>query len=200
MSTAKQAEVGFKQAFWDARGEWTLAAYHIVKQKLLVSIPGTDLKEQVGQQSSNGLEVSLDLQLPDAWQLQANAAIVRAQYDDFSEVVNGQAISRNGNRPVDVPNRTANLWLSNAVTDDIRAGAGVRYVSARYADTANTREVPSYTVADAAVSWKAMRNTTLGLELNNLFNRTYAVSQYNNGQQWLLGEPRSFFVTADYTF
>lgn len=193
LSTAKQAEVGFKQAFWDARGEWTLAAYHIVKQKLLVSIPGTDLKEQVGQQSSNGLEVSLDLQLPDAWQLQANAAIVRAQYDDFSEVVNGQAISRNGNRPVDVPNRTANLWLSNAVTDDIRAGAGVRYVSARYADTANTREVPSYTVADAAVSWKAMRNTTLGLELNNLFNRTYAVSQYNNGQQWLLGEPRSFF-------
>ena len=200
LSTAKQAEVGFKQAFWDARGEWTLAAYHIVKQKLLVSIPGTDLKEQVGQQSSNGLEVSLDLQLPDAWQLQANAAIVRAQYDDFSEVVNGQAISRNGNRPVDVPNRTANLWLSNAVTDDIRAGAGVRYVSARYADTANTREVPSYTVADAAVSWRAMRNTTLGLELNNLFNRTYAVSQYNNGQQWLLGEPRSFFVTADYTF
>ncbi|MBC8785992.1 TonB-dependent receptor [Pseudomonas fluorescens] len=200
LSTAKQAEVGFKQAFWDARGEWTLAAYHIVKQKLLVSIPGTDLKEQVGQQSSNGLEVSLDLQLPDAWQLQANAAIVRAQYDDFSEVVNGQAISRNGNRPVDVPNRTANLWLSNAVTDDIRAGAGVRYVSARYADTANTREVPSYTVADAAVSWRAMRNTTLGLELNNLFNRIYAVSQYNNGQQWLLGEPRSFFVTADYTF
>lgn len=200
LSTAKQAEVGFKQAFWDARGEWTLAAYHIVKQKLLVSIPGTDLKEQVGQQSSNGLEVSLDLQLSDAWQLQANAAVVRAQYDDFSEVVNGQAISRNGNRPVDVPNRTANLWLSNAVTDDIRAGAGVRYVSARYADTANTREVPSYTVADAAVSWRAMRNTTLGLELNNLFNRTYAVSQYNNGQQWLLGEPRSFFVTADYTF
>jgi iron complex outermembrane receptor protein len=200
LSTAKQAEIGFKQAFWDARGEWTLAAYHIVKKKLLVSIPGTTLKEQVGQQSSNGVEASLDLQLPNAWQLQANAAIVRAQYDDFSEVVNGQAVSRDGNRPVDVPNRTANLWLSKAVTDDIRAGAGVRYVSARYADTANSSEVPSYTVADASVSWKAMRNTTLGLELNNLFNRTYAVSQYNNGQQWILGEPRSFFVTADYTF
>ena len=200
LSTAKQAEIGFKQAFWDSRGEWTLAAYHIVKKKLLVGIQGTDLKEQVGQQSSNGLEASLDLQLPNAWQLQANAALVRAQYDDFSEVVNGQSVSRNGNRPVDVPNRTANLWLSKAVTDDIRAGAGVRYVSARYADTANTSEVPSYTVADATVSWKALRNTTLGLELNNLFNRTYAVSQYNNGQQWILGEPRSFFVTADYTF
>ena len=200
LSTAKQAEVGIKQAFWDSRGEWTLAAYHIVKKKLLTDIPGTTLQQQVGQQSSTGLEASLDLQLPNAWQLQANAAIVRAKYDDFSETVNDQAVSRAGNRPVDVPNRTANLWLSKAVSDNVRAGAGVRYVSARYADTANTSEVPSYTVADASVSWKAMRNTTLGLELNNLFNRTYAVSQYNNGQQWILGEPRSFFVTADYTF
>ena len=200
LSTAKQAEVGLKQAFWGQRGEWTLAAYHIVKKKLLVSIPGTDLKEQVGQQSSNGLEASLDLQLPNAWQLQANAAIVRAQYDDFSEVVDGQSVSRNGNRPTDVPRRTANLWLSKAVTDDVRAGAGVRYVDSRFADTANTSEIPSYTVVDATVSWKALRNTTLGLQLNNLFNRTYAVSQYNEGQQWILGEPRSFFVTADYTF
>ncbi|NVZ51931.1 TonB-dependent receptor [Pseudomonas sp. B6002] len=200
LSTAKQAEVGLKQSFWDQRGEWTLAAYHIVKKKLLVSIPGTNLKEQVGQQSSNGLEASLDLQLPNAWQLQANAAIVRAQYDDFSEVVDGQSVSRNGNRPTDVPRRTANLWLSKAVTDDVRAGAGVRYVDSRFADTANTSEIPSYTVVDATVSWKAMRNTTLGLQLNNLFNRTYAVSQYNEGQQWILGEPRSFFVTADYTF
>ncbi|MGY4637426.1 TonB-dependent receptor [Pseudomonas sp. TE24901] len=200
LSTAKQAEVGLKQSFWDQRGEWTLAAYHIVKKKLLVSIPGTNLKEQVGQQSSNGLEASLDLQLPDAWQLQANAAIVRAQYDDFSEVVDGQSVSRNGNRPTDVPRRTANLWLSKAVTDDVRAGAGVRYVDSRFADTANTNEIPSYTVVDATVSWKALRNTTLGLQLNNLFNRTYAVSQYNEGQQWILGEPRSFFVTADYTF
>lgn len=200
LSTAKQAEVGIKQAFWDSRGEWTLAAYHIVKKKLLTDIPGTTLQQQVGQQSSTGLEASLDLQLPNAWQLQANAAIVRAKYDDFFETVNDQAVSRAGNRPVDVPNRTANLWLSKAVSDNVRAGAGVRYVSARYADTANTSEVPSYTVADASVSWKAMRNTTLGLELNNLFNRTYAVSQYNNGQQWILGEPRSFFVTADYTF
>ncbi|MBC2380488.1 TonB-dependent receptor [Pseudomonas sp. WS 5106] len=201
LSTAKQTEIGIKQAFWNQRGEWTLAAYHIVKKKLLTDIPGDPIhQQQVGQQSSRGLEASLDLQLPDAWQLQANAAIVHAQYDDFNQDVDGVQVSRDGNRPVDVPRRTANLWLSKAVTDDIRAGAGVRYVDARYADMANQNELPSYTVVDATVSWKAMRNTTLGLQLNNLFDRTYAVSQYNDGQQWILGEPRSFFVTADYTF
>jgi iron complex outermembrane receptor protein len=55
-------------------------------------------------------------------------------------------------------------------------------------------------VVDATLSWQALRNTTLGLQLNNLFDRRYAQSQYNDGQQWILGEPRSFFVTADYTF
>jgi iron complex outermembrane receptor protein len=190
-----------KQLFWDQRGEFTLAAYRIVKKKLLTDDPGNPtLKQQVGQQSSNGLEASLDLQLPHAWQLQANAAIVKAKYDDFSEVVDGQTLSYNGNRPVDVPRRTANLWLNKNLSDDLKAGAGVRYVDARYADMANRNELPSYTVVDATLSWQALRNTTLGLQLNNLFDRQYAQSQYNAGQQWILGEPRSFFVTADYTF
>ncbi|EUB87572.1 TonB-dependent receptor [Pseudomonas sp. GM30] len=201
LSTARQTEVGMKQLFWDQRGEFTLAAYRIVKKKLLTDDPGNPtLKQQVGQQSSNGLEASLDLQLPHAWQLQANAAIVKARYDDFSEVVNGQTLSYNGNRPVDVPRRTANLWLNKNLSDDLKAGAGVRYVDARYADMANRNELPSYTVVDATLSWQALRNTTLGLQVNNLFDRRYAQSQYNEGQQWILGEPRSFFVTADYTF
>jgi iron complex outermembrane receptor protein len=201
LSTARQTEIGLKQLFWDQRGEFTLAAYRIVKKKLLTDDPGNPtLKQQVGQQSSNGLEASIDLQLPNAWQLQANAAIVKAKYDDFEELVGGVPVSRNGNRPVDVPRRTANLWLSKALTDDLKAGAGVRYVDARYADMANRNELPSYTVVDATLSWKALRNTTLGLQVNNLFDRTYAQSQYNEGQQWILGEPRSFFVTADYTF
>ena len=55
-------------------------------------------------------------------------------------------------------------------------------------------------MVDATLSWQALRNTTLGLQVNNLFDRRYAKSQYNAGQQWILGEPRSFFVTADYTF
>lgn len=201
LATAKQTEIGVKQLFWDQRGDFTLAAYHIVKKKLLTDDPGNPtLKQQVGQQSSNGLEASLDLQLPHAWQLQANAAIVKAKYDDFSAVVNGETVSYNGNRPTDVPRRTANLWLSKAINEDLKAGAGVRYVDARFADMANQNELPSYTVVDATLSWKALRNTTLGLQVNNLFDRQYAQSQYNEGQQWILGEPRSFFVTADYQF
>ena len=53
---------------------------------------------------------------------------------------------------------------------------------------------------DANLGWQVLPDTRLGLELNNLLDRRYAVTQQNGGQQWLLGQPRSFFVTADYSF
>ncbi|MEE4374338.1 TonB-dependent receptor [Pseudomonas alliivorans] len=201
LATARQSEIGFKQALWDERLEWTLAAYHIVKKKLLTTDTGNpDLTQQVGQQSSNGLEASLKLQLPQDWALTANAAFVRARYDQFDQSVAGVAVSRDGNTPVDVPKRTANLWLDKQLSSVLQIGGGLRYVDSRYADIANTRELPAYTVADASLSWKALRNTTLGLQVRNLFDRQYAASQYNEGQQWILGEPRSLYVTADLSF
>lgn len=200
LTEARQTEFGLKQQFWDGRGEWTLAAYHIVKKKLLSSDPITRLAQQVGQQSADGLEASLELALAHDWQVSANAALVRAEYDDFDEVVSGQVVSRAGNRPSNVPRRSANLWLNKALSQDLTAGMGLRYVDARYANTANTTQVPGYTVLDANLGWQLQRDVRLGLQLNNLLDRRYAVAQQNNGQQWLMGEPRSFFVTADYSF
>ncbi|MBX8513195.1 TonB-dependent receptor [Pseudomonas cichorii] len=200
LTEAKQTEFGLKQQFWDGRGEWTLAAYHIVKKKLLTIDPVTRVTQQVGQQSSDGLEASLELALANDWHVSANASVVRAEYDDFDETVSGQVVSRAGNRPSDVPRRTANLWLSKALNETLDAGMGLRYVDERYANTANTTSVPGYTVLDANLGWQVQRDVRLGLQLNNLLDRRYAASQYNNGQQWLMGEPRSFFVTADYSF
>ena len=201
LTEAKQTEIGLKQQFLDGRGEWTLAAYHIVKKKLISRDPiNPTISQQVGQQSSDGLEASLELNLAHDWRLSANAAFVRAEFDDFNETVAGVAYSRDGNRPSNVPRRTANLWLSKDFGQAFSAGAGARYVDARYADNANTLVVPSYTVVDANFDWHVQRDLTLGLQLNNLFDRQYATTSGNAGRQWLMGEPRSFFVTADYSF
>ena len=197
LTTAKQSEVGIKQQFLDNRGEWTLAAYHIVKKKLLSTDPANPtVQQQIGQQSSDGIEATLELTLPYAVQLSANAAWVRAEYDEFSSGSNDYQ----GNTPVDVPRRTANLWLRKDFAERFTVGAGARYVDERYADNANTTSVPSYTVVDATLDWHLQRDLTLGLQLNNLFDRQYATTVSNNGAQWYLGEPRSLFVTADYRF
>ncbi|OZB32464.1 MAG: TonB-dependent siderophore receptor [Pseudomonas sp. 34-62-33] len=196
LSEARQSEIGLKQMFWNGQGEWTLAAYQIVKKKLLSRETPTSPTEQIGQQSSDGLEATLELVLGRGWQVSANAALVRAEYDDFIE----GGGDRSGNRPTNVPTRTANLWLNKTLGGGVDAGIGARYVDARYADTANTAKVPGYTVVDANIAWQALPDVRLGLELNNLFDRQYATSASSDGEQWYLGAPRSFFVTADYSF
>ncbi|MGE8498546.1 MAG: TonB-dependent receptor [Pseudomonas sp.] len=196
LSDAKQTEIGLKHAFWDGRGEWTLAAYHIVKKKLLSRTTPSSPTEQIGQQSSDGLEATLELGLGQGWQLSANASFIRAEYDDFVE----GGGDRSGNRPTNVPRRTANLWLNKDLGNQVEAGIGARYVDERYANTANTVRVPGYTVVDANIAWQMLPDVRLGLELNNLFDRQYATTASSDGGQWYLGAPRSFFVTADYSF
>ncbi|MGF6393428.1 TonB-dependent receptor [Pseudomonas plecoglossicida] len=199
LTEAKQTEVGLKQRFWEGRGEWTLAAYHIVKKKLLVDDPLTHEPQQAGQQTSDGLEATLELALGQQWQVSANAAVVRAKYDDFDESVGGVPQDRSGNRPANVPRRTANLWLSKGFGQQVDAGIGARYVDERFSDSANTQRAPGYTVVDANLGWQVLPDVRLGLQVNNLFDREYVTSAFS-GTQWVMGAPRSYFATVDYRF
>lgn len=80
--------MGVKQSFLEGRGEWTLAAYHIVKDKLLTTDPNRPgITVQVGQQSSRGLEASLSLGLWEGVRGDVNGALLRTKYDDFIQTV-----------------------------------------------------------------------------------------------------------------
>jgi iron complex outermembrane receptor protein len=197
LSTGKQVEVGYKRQLAGNRGAWTVAAYRIEKNKLLSRDASDPNKtQQIGQQSSEGVEATLDLALTPTLNLEANVAKLRARYDDFNEVVSGKLVSRAGNTPTGVPEEAANLWLNWRFLPQWEAAFGVRYVGARQVDTANTRKIGSYTVADASVSWQASPSLKLALRAYNLADRKYPVSFSNSGNQWLLGRPRSFELSA----
>ena len=121
---------------------------------------------------------------------------MRARYDDFNEVVGGKLISRAGNTPNGVPEQAANLWLNWRFLPQWEAAFGVRYVGPRQVDTANSRKIGSYSVADASVSWQASSSLKLALRAYNLAYRRYPLSFSNGGNQWLLGRPRSFELSA----
>lgn len=70
----------------------------------------------------------------------------------------------------------------------------------RYGDDANRVPVPSYTVFDASLAWRATRDVDLALYARNLANRTYAASTSNGGAQWLLGPSRSAELVATLRF
>jgi len=200
-ATGRGLEVGLKQGLRDRHGEWTLAVYDIRKDNLLTRDPANPAQSiQVGERSSRGIEGTLNLALAQGWTLDANAALLRARYDDFRENVGGLPVSRAGKRPPDVPERSANLWLHWDFQPGWSAGAGLRHVGARYADNANTLRMPSYTTTDLSLRWKATAQTSLALRGFNVFDKRYYSTAYYTPTQWLVGPDRRVELVLDHRF
>ncbi|MCL8396487.1 TonB-dependent receptor domain-containing protein, partial [Pseudomonas aeruginosa] len=102
--------------------------------------------------------------------------------------------------PSTAPRPPPTPWRDTPSAAPPPSGAGLRYVDRRYADAANQASLPGYTVVDANLGWRVRPDLTPRLELDNLFDRQYALADNNNGQQWIMGQPRSFNVTADFSF
>lgn len=193
LTTGKQFEVGVKHAALDNRLEWTVAVYDIVKEDLLTDDRSTadpDDQAQVGEQSSRGVEASLAFTINDQWRIDANAALLHAEYEEYGEFT--------GNRPYSVPEELANLWISWEFITDWRARTGLRYVGKRYLDESNTTELPSYAVVDAALDWAASDALTLSAHVRNAMDKTYAQAAY--GPQFIFGMPRTWELQARYGF
>lgn len=200
-STGRQIEAGIKQAFMDRQGELTVSLYQITKNNLLTRDPNDPANRlQVGQRSSRGIESTLSLAFARNWQLDANVALVRARYDDFSEPNGNTVVSRNGNVPTDIPERLANLWLRWKFKPDWTASAGMRYVGKRFANTANTLTMPSYTTTDLALQWQATPQTRVALRGFNVFDKQYFTTAYYTGTQWFNGAGRQVELTVNHQF
>ncbi|MFT3964288.1 MAG: TonB-dependent receptor [Sphingobium sp.] len=200
LSSGKQWEAGVKTSFLQGRGEFTLSGYKITKKKILTrSAADPTLSVQVGQQSSYGIEASFGLAVSKAFSILANGTILKAEYDDFTELVGSSPVSRNGNQPIGVADKAANLWLSWRPIERLHADAGARYVGARYSDAANLQRIPAYVVVDASLRFDVAPKSSVTVNLRNALDKLYAQNSYSTSQ-WVLGEPRSIAVTFDQRF
>lgn len=199
LSTGEQWEVGLKQSLAGGRGQWTLAWYDIVKEKLLSRDPDDPaITRQIGQRSARGLEAAIAFELGGGWRIDANVAALRARYDDYKAQSGGVLIAYDGNVPSGVPERTANLWLTWAIDQRWEASAGARYVGKRYSNDANSESVDAYTVFDAALRWQANSNIAVSLHGFNLTDELYSTT--SNSTRWLLARPRSFELAVDFLY
>ncbi|GBU17298.1 ferrichrome iron receptor precursor [Methylobacterium sp.] len=193
LSTGEQVEVGYKQSFWGGRGEFTLAGYRIGKDNLLVADPNRPaVTVQVGSQSAQGVEAFLALGVTETLRVEANLALLHAQYDAFTQSVGGAAVSYRGNQPVNVPETVSNVWATWAFAPRFEARAGVQYVGETYGDFANTVRRPGYTVVNGGLDYRVSDTSRISFRVYNLFDRIYPVT--GNSSMWLLGRPRSFEV------
>ena len=200
LSPGYQTEVGLKQSIGNGRAEWTFAAYRLVKEDLLTpAVNNPSLTEQVGQQSSRGLEASLMVKAGPV-RVDLNGTVLEAKFDEFKASVGGSVVSLAGNVPVNVPEESANAIVFWDVTPFLTPRVVVRYVGRRFADNTNApvTRIPSYTVVDIGTRWRVTPKLSLDLRLDNVSDEAYADS--GSSTAWLLGRPRSVAVSANILF
>lgn len=196
LTSGRQVEVGIKQRLPNGIGDWTAAVYRIDKRDIITRDPNNPaVAVQGGKQHSQGIELTASVAPSRQWRIDGNLAALQARFD---ELIEGGGVSRAGNRPPDVPELTANLW-AHYMFGSWQASLGARHVGKRFGDSANILELPSYTVADAAVAWKLGPSTLLRALARNLGDTPYATSTYGPTQV-ILGERRRFEVVAEFSF
>ena len=200
LSPGRQVEGGAKQTLLNGGVEWTVAVYDLVKKDLLTpAVDNPTLTDQVGQQSSHGIEGSLRARAG-PFRMIVNGTVLKTRFDDFKAIVGNRVVQLAGNVPLNVPEHSANLMVFWTPTAMWEARSIVRYVGRRFADNVDTRSaiMPSYQVVDFGVRYRPQARLAIDARLENVFDEVYADSGTNT--QWLLGAPRSFTVTLNVLF
>ncbi|MET0293096.1 MAG: TonB-dependent siderophore receptor [Steroidobacteraceae bacterium] len=201
LQTGRQAEIGVKQGFLGGKASWTLAAYRITKNNLVSRDPlNPNVAQQIGEQSSKGLEGSLTIEPIAGLLIDANFALLEAQFEDFNELIGTTLTRQDGHVPPNTPERLANLYASYRLGGGFEVGGGARYVGERFSDNSNTLRIPSYLTADAFVNWRWRESTVTTLRVRNLNDEQWVVAPYNAGRQWALGDPRSYEISVRHVF
>lgn len=162
--------------------------------------------------------------------LQGNITPRWTAYTGFSALKSTQTKGINkGAEAKNVPDLTANLWTTYAVTDALSLSYGEQYVGRRrYSDnkyvgglnnnssyasgpsgvyaiyTRDHEKAPGYWLSNLAAQYKVNKDTTVNLNLNNVFNKFYysQVGASLDGFQ-LYGIPgagRTLTASVDYEF
>ncbi|CAI8879865.1 iron complex outermembrane recepter protein [Pseudomonas sp. IT-347P] len=174
---AKSWELG---ARLDMLGRVTgnIALFDIKKRNVLVanSEGPTTIYSAAGEVRSRGLEMDLTGQLTDHWSMIGSYAYTDAEVTEDPEY--------KGKRLQNVAKNSGSLsavydFGSVIAGDQLRVGAGARYVGERAGNAVNDFDLPSYTVADAFATYDTRvegQKVKFQLNVKNLFDRTYYTS------------------------
>ncbi|PNG43302.1 TonB-dependent receptor [Pseudomonas asplenii] len=174
---AKSWELG---ARLDLPGRVTgnIALFDIKKRNVLVanSEGPTTIYSAAGEVRSRGLEMDLTGQLSDHWSMIGSYAYTDAEVTEDPDY--------KGKRLQNVAKNSGSLsavydFGSVIGGDQLRVGAGARYVGERAGNAVNDFDLPSYTVADAFATYDTRvegQKVKFQLNVKNLFDRTYYTS------------------------
>jgi iron complex outermembrane receptor protein len=189
LSSSHQMEVGVKSRTPDGRADLTLSVYDIKKSNMLVQT--SEETQATASQTSKGVELSTDFRLLTNWTVSANAAYTDSVYTAFSDPSTGANYT--DTQPANIPRWTGNVWTSvrHVLNLPLEIGAGVRYISNRPGNTANTLILDKYALTNGYVSYEVKPGILVTGRVNNLFNKEYAQwADIYYPSEIILGQPR----------
>lgn len=203
-TTGDMIEGGVKTALFGGRVQSSLSAYKIKRQNLLQSDPrgdpeGDGINNSVafGEVTSKGIDIDIAADLTDNWVL----TLAYGYNDTRITKDNGRTPPTNsvvGGRFANAPKNTLGFWTRYQLPQTGLAFAfGGDYVSKRI--SLSNQPVNAYFVFDGSVSW-TQGPWDVRLRVDNIFDKTYAASGFNDRGGHFPGRPRSAFVEAGYKF
>lgn len=181
----------------------TLALFDITKRNVMVSelVGGETVTRTAGRVRSQGVELDVAGNITDSLSMIGSYAYTDARVVDDPD--------NKGKEMTNVARHTASLFLTQDLGspglysgDNVRIGAGARYVGRRPGDAANSFSLDNYTVADAFAAYTMpVQGYRVKWQLNvkNLFDKTYYPSSGGN-LRVAVGEPREVVLRASVDF
>jgi iron complex outermembrane receptor protein len=201
-TTGDMLEGGVKTALLNGRIQAGLALYRIVRSNLLQSTgddpegDGVNNSIAFGEVTSKGVDFDLAADITPNWVLTFNYS-----YNDTRITEdNGRTGLANavGDRFANAPEHKLGFWTRYQFPAvGLAFALGGDYVSERI--SLSNQPVNPYFVFDGSIAW-TRGPIEARLRVDNIFDKTYAASGFNDRGGHFPGEPRSAFVEVGYSF
>lgn len=194
--TSQLFEVGAKAGFFKNKLFASLALYQLTLQNVAVNAndpANPDLYVQRGEDRARGLEVEATGNiLPN---LSANLSYAY----NVTKIIKSDVHDEIGQIKENAPKHSASSWIKYSFNKSALKGfslaIGHSQVSMRNT-LDNDLKLPGYFIMNAGLQY-AYKNYSIALNINNLTNKVYWTSAYNNINKWP-GTPRNFMISVGY--
>ncbi|MRW92027.1 TonB-dependent siderophore receptor [Duganella sp. FT80W] len=171
----RNTEIGAKWSHGDS-GSASLALYQLRRSNVLLADPLiAGQNELVEGQRGQGVELELTARPTPSWQLSAGYAWQRSWLTSTQS-----SSAKEGAQMPYVPRQTLSLWSTHTLQPGLEASLGLVARSSSFSSTSNLVQLPGYGRLDATLSWQATPTLRLQLAVDNLLNRQYYASAYND--------------------
>ncbi len=171
----------------------TVALYQLDRTNTRALAPDGRTVVLTGAQRSRGLEIGLERQVSNRWQISAGYALQDA------EITETTTAAPEGRKVPFVPRHQFSLWNRYDVSDRLGVGLGVVARSAMFASISNQVRLPGYVRADAALFYELADGIEAQVNIENLFGRDYFPTAHSDNNI-APGAPRTARATLRFRF